>query len=598
MKKPSAMVVLTLSLTLGLAACGGGGGGGGTAPTAPSLALTLQATKTFRFTWTDVTGETEYRLLEDPDGTSGFTQVVSLAADATTHELIAFLPARINARYLLQACNSAGCSDSLPVTVSGGLVDAVGYFKASNTNANDRFGDSLALSADGTILAVGAVGEDSNATGVNGPQSDNSAANSGAVHVFSRSGATWSQQAYIKASNTDVFDFFGEAVALSADGTTLVVGASGESSNATGVDGPQADNSAANSGAVYVFSRSGATWSQQTYVKASNTDAGDRFGEAVALSADGATLAVGAVGEASNATGIDGLQADNAATQSGAVYVFSRSGTTWSQQAYVKASNTDADDRFGISLALSADGATLAVGAVGEASNATGIDGLQADNAATQSGAVYVFSRSGSAWAQQTYVKASNTGAGDRFGISLALSADGTTLAVGASDEDSSTTGINGLQGDNAAIQSGAVYVFSRSRGAWSQQAYVKASNTDVDDDFGISLALSADGATLAVGARLEDSNALGLNGLEADNTAVNSGAVYVFSRSGAAWTQQAYVKASNTDAGDRFGEAVALSADGATLAVGAVGEASNATGIDGPEADNSEIESGAVYVY
>ena len=529
MKKPSAMVVLTLSLTLGLAACGGGGGGGGTAPTAPSLALTLQATKTFRFTWTDVTGETEYRLLEDPDGTSGFTQVVSLAADATTHELIAFLPARINARYLLQACNSAGCSDSLPVTVSGGLVDAVGYFKASNTNANDRFGDSLALSADGTILAVGAVGEDSNATGVNGPQSDNSAANSGAVHVFSRSGATWSQQAYIKASNTDVFDFFGEAVALSADGTTLVVGASGESSNATGVDGPQADNSAANSGAVYVFSRSGATWSQQTYVKASNTDAGDRFGEAVALSADGATLAVGAVGEASNATGIDGLQADNAATQSGAVYVFSRSG---------------------------------------------------------------------SAWAQQTYVKASNTGAGDRFGISLALSADGTTLAVGASDEDSSTTGINGLQGDNAAIQSGAVYVFSRSRGAWSQQAYVKASNTDVDDDFGISLALSADGATLAVGARLEDSNALGLNGLEADNTAVNSGAVYVFSRSGAAWTQQAYVKASNTDAGDRFGEAVALSADGTTLAVGAVGEASNATGIDGPEADNSEIESGAVYVY
>jgi hypothetical protein len=141
---------------------------------------------------------------------------------------------------------------------------------------------------------------------------------------------------------------------------------------------------------VYVFSRSGSTWSQQAYVKASNTGADDSFGYSVALSADGNTLAVGATGEDSNAIGIGGDQTNNSAGQSGAVYVFSRSGSTWSQQAYVKASNTGADDGFGYSVALSADGNTLAVGATGEESNATGIGGDQTNNSAS-AGAVYLY---------------------------------------------------------------------------------------------------------------------------------------------------------------------------------------------------------------
>ncbi|MEB2347675.1 MAG: integrin, partial [Comamonadaceae bacterium] len=145
------------------------------------------------------------------------------------------------------------------------------------------------------------------------------------------------------------------------------------------------------SGAVYIFTRSGSTWSQQAYVKASNTGADDEFGASLALSADGGTLAVGAFGEKSNATGIDGDQANNSAAYSGAVYVFTRSGSTWSQQAYVKASNTDADDYFGRRLALSADGSTLAVGAYLEDSNATGIGGDQANNSAGSSGAVYLY---------------------------------------------------------------------------------------------------------------------------------------------------------------------------------------------------------------
>ena len=100
---------------------------------------------------------------------------------------------------------------------------------------------------------------------------------------------------------------------------------------------------------------------------------------------------MGTNSEDSNATGVNGNQADNSASDSGAVYVFTRSGSSWSQQAYVKASNTEANDNFGISVALSADGNTLAVGAYGEDSNATGINGNQADNSASSSGAVYVY---------------------------------------------------------------------------------------------------------------------------------------------------------------------------------------------------------------
>ena len=198
----------------------------------------------------------------------------------------------------------------------GSVLDQVVYSKASNTGVNDRFGYSVALSGD--TLAVGAYGEDSAATGVNGNQADDSASFAGAVYVFVRSGTTWTQQAYVKASNTGAFDYFGTSVALSGD--TLAVGAPFEDNAATGVNGNQADDSANSAGAVYVFVRSGATWMQQAYVKASNTGADDSFGSRVALSGD--TLAVGALLEDSAATGVNGNQGDNSASEAGAVYVF------------------------------------------------------------------------------------------------------------------------------------------------------------------------------------------------------------------------------------------------------------------------------------
>ncbi len=503
-------------------------------------------------------------------------------------------------------CQAGACTGGNPVTCALGAscsagscnYDPIAYVKASNTGAFDFFGISVALSADGNTLAVGASQEGSNATGINGNQNNNSTDGAGAVYVFTRSGGVWSQEAYIKASNPGALHNFGISVALSANGDTLAVGAFAEGSNATGINGNQNDNSAAGAGAVYVFTRGGGLWSQQAYVKASNTGANDSFGYSVALSADGNTLAVGARVEGSSATGINGNQNDNSFPTAGAVYVFTRSGGVWSQEAYIKASNTDASDFFGWSVALSADGATLAVGAVGEASSATGINGNQNDNSLSFAGAAYLFTRGGGVWSQQAYVKASNTGASDAFGNSVALSADGNTLAVGARVEDSNATGINGNQNDNSASDAGAVYLFTRGGGVWSQQAYVKASNTGASDNFGYSVALSADGNTLAIGAQLEASNATGINGNQNNNSADSAGAVYMLARSGGAWSQEAYIKASNTGANDSFGYSVALSADGDTLAVGAYGEASNATGINGNQNNNSADSAGAVYVY
>ncbi len=196
---------------------------------------------------------------------------------------------------------------------------------------------------------------------------------------------TPTQQVYLKASNTGASDQFGYSVAVSGD--TVVVGAYNEDSNATGVDGNGADNSASVSGAAYVFTRSGEVWSQQAYLKASNTEVGDQFGYSVAISGD--TIVVGAWNEDSNATGVDGNGADNSASQSGAAYIFTRSGGVWSQQAYLKASNTEADDWFG-SVAISGD--TIVVGSYNEDSNSTGVNGNQGNNSAAESGAAYISS--------------------------------------------------------------------------------------------------------------------------------------------------------------------------------------------------------------
>jgi hypothetical protein len=402
---------------------------------------------------------------------------------------------------------------------------------------------------------------------------------------------------YVKASNTNAGDNFGKKVALSADGNTLVVGAPGEDSNGSSAS----DNSAIDSGAVYVYTRSANVWVQQAYIKAATVGAGDGFGASVALSADGNTLAVGADLEDSAATGINGNESDKSAVDSGAAYVFTRTGTAWSQQAYVKASNTDAGDNYGVSIALSSDGNTMVVGAWFEDGGASGINGDATSNSTTDAGAAYVYTRTGSTWSQQAYVKASNPGTTDGFGHRVALSADGSTLAVTAVWEDSGSPGINGNQLDESAFNAGAAYVYTRSGSTWSQEAYVKASNPGPEDTFGASVALSADGNTMAIGADLEKSSATGVGGDQLNDNTRFSGAVYVYTRIGTSWSQEAYVKATNTGIDDTFGFSVALSSDGNAMAVGAFRESSAAKGINDTiigQADNSAADAGAVYTY
>ena len=497
------------------------------------------------------------------------------------------------------ASDSVVVEARLPSSVGGALQ---AYVKPSNMTFPQllNFGQSVAV--DGDTLVVGAV-EPSCATGVNGNQTDSSCPGAGAVYVFTRTGETWSQQAYLKASNTQAGDNFGTSVSLSGD--TLAVGAPGESSCASGVNGNQADNGCFSAGAVYVFTRTGSTWTQQAYVKASNADVGlNFFGRAVALS--GNTLAVGAPAEQSCATGINGNQADNTCFGSGAVYVFTRSNDVWTQEAYVKASNNHVGAaEFGNHLAL--DGDTLAVGWMFEGSCSTGINGDQFSNSCTSAGAVYVFTRTAGVWTQQAYVKASNTSAGDEFGISVALKDD--TLIVGARGEASCATGINGNQTDEGCRGAGAVYIFTRANNLWSQVAYVKSihAGTQGSSVFGVNLAF--DGTTLAV-AGLDSNCAKGFNPSLGSNDCFASGAVYLFTRTATSWAQRAYVKASNPDGWDFFGS-LGLAIAGNTLAVGATSEDSCATGINGNQNDNScgldpnpdssnpfLVGSGAVYVY
>lgn len=485
----------------------------------------------------------------------------------------------------------------------------VTYLKASNARADAKLGFGSALtgrtmvmSRDGNTLVVSAPDETSAAKGVNGNQKDDTAGGAGAVYVFTRNGGRWAQEAYIKASNTDQYDSFGFSVALSANGNTLAVTATREDSSARGINGNQGDNSAEDSGAAYVFTRTRGRWTQQAYVKSSNSDAGDQFGWSVTLSDDGNVMVVGAPTEQSNARGVNGNQADNSSANAGAAYVFTRSGSTWAQQAYLKGAQTDPGDLFGFAAELSGDGATLAISAYDEDGGVAGVNGNEADNSRGGSGCAYIFVRDGASWKQTTYLKESNLDhPQDAFGSALALSGDGRTLAVDAPDEDGLVGGINGPQysgKENQDTSNGAIYVFVNTNGTWAQQAYIKSSNPHPNDLFGIRLSISTNGNVLVASSMLQAGGGRGVNANQQDFSAEESGAVYVFTRTGSTWTQRAYLKAPNSDAYDNFGSGVALSGDGNTLAVAASGEDGGSTGIGGNMTDNSLRASGAVFVY
>lgn len=313
----------------------------------------------------------------------------------------------------------------------------------------------------------------------------------------------------LKASNP-AGDFFGGAVAVSGD--IIVVGASQEDSSATGVNGNQYVDAAENSGAAYVFVRNDWAWRQEAYLKAFNSRAGDQFGRAVAVS--GETVVVGAPFE-------DGSHWTY--QDSGAAHVFVRDGTNWLVRDYLKAAYVDGFDTFGWSVALSGD--TLVVGAPGEASDFRGVNLGQGNNSAPGAGAGFVFVRSGPVWKQQAYLKASNADTGHSLGSAVAAAGD--WVVLGAPRERSSATGVNGNPMDSSMPNAGAAYAFVRAGTNWSQQAYLKASNTTPNNHFGFSVGAAGD--TAVMGAYLENSLATGINGVQTTGDAPTSGAAYVF---------------------------------------------------------------------
>jgi FG-GAP repeat protein len=360
---------------------------------------------------------------------------------------------------------------------------------ATGETGNGDLGWSVALSADGNTALVAAPSDDSN---------------KGAAFVFTRSGTTWAQQAKL-ANPTGMTGAanFGTAVALSADGNTALVGGSFDG----GVPNVY--------GAAWVFTRSGTTWTQQGGKLQPNDETGaGQFGLAAALSSDGNTAAIGGVQDNSNA---------------GAGWIFTRSGSTWTQQgSKLTGAGGVGEAFFGRSASLSGDGNTVVFGGPGDNSSA---------------GAAWVFTRSGSTWTAQGGKLLPNDAVGaPEFGSAISMSSDGTTMLV-AGGADGNPRGL------------GAAWVFTRSGTTWTQQGSKLRPNDEVGNGFFGFGSLSSDG-NIAVIAGVVDNN--------------NVGAAWIFARSGGVWTQRgSKLTGSGATGAPEMGDGTALSADGMTALIG-----------------------------
>jgi hypothetical protein len=427
-----------------------------------------------------------------------FGYSVALSADGNT--------ALIGARYAIPNNNEAGGAwvftrSGSTWTQQGGKLNGTGHAGETLFDhiGEGEFGYSVALSADGDTALIGAPADNGGAGVLSAYKGI------GAAWVFTRSGSTWTQQGEKLTGGGETGEGgFGHSVALSADGNTALIG------------GPR-DNGTR--GAAWVFTRSGSAWTQQGGKLVGTSESG--FGEAgtsVALSADGNTALVG------------GPVGSNIEPGGGA-WVFTRTGSTWTQQGgKLTGTGETGDDEFGYSVSLSADGNTALIGGPG-------------DNSTT--GAAWVFTRAGATWTQQgeTLTGGGEIGEG-KFGSSVALSGDGSTALIGG-------------PGDNGG--KGAAWVFTWTGSTWAQQGEKLTGTGETGEgEFGASVALSTDGNTVMIG------------GPE-DNTA--TGAVWVFTRSGGVWSQQGPKLTGGEEGNSQFGVLVALSADGNTALIGGPGD-------------------------
>ena len=459
------------------------------------------------------------------------------------------------------ATSGDGASMTYTVEIVRGDIT---YFKHESPSPGDAYGWSVSL--DGDTLVVGILSDDSPSAA---EPEGSGLTDSGAVYVYRRSAAGWAQEAYLKASNAAMGDQFGHSVAVSGD--LLAVGSNARDSAA---------------GGVYVFRRTGSSWSELQILAHPFPEAFDRFGEELAL--DGDALLVGCRLDDS---GTSAEVSATAESNAGAVFAYRLNGAgTFMANGVLKPHNPGMDDEFGTRLDLFGDLAV--VGAPYEDTNAEGVRGDDVDNDDLgNSGAAYVFRYTAGAWQQVAFLKAVDPDLNDDFGRDVAIT--DRFVAVGAPFERSNARGVGGDSMNDDLQKAGAVYVYRWSSGNLLAPVYIKSFNGDVDDEFGRDLDL--DGDLLVVGAYREASNATGLDGAATDNSIVSAGAAYEFRFTGSTWTEGSYIKPLYTAMDFQFGRAIAISRG--VAAISARGDGTNATGVDGTP-DGAVGRSGAVYMY
>lgn len=329
------------------------------------------------------------------------------------------------------AATASGAGAAYVYVLSGGAWTLQQKLTANDGEADDAFGSYVAISGDTAV--VGAFGD---RVGTN--------VNQGSAYVFFRTGTTWALQQKLTVADGATNDYFGRAVAIAGD--TIVVGSS-SADTLTNID----------QGAAYVFLRTGTTWAQQAKLLAADGASTDYFGDSVAISGD--TVVVGATEDATGAN-----------VQQGSAYVFTRTGTAWTQQAKLTAADGTAFDYFGFSVAL--DGNTAVIGT------------LQDVGANFQQGSAYIFVRSGSTWTQQQKLLAADGAANDSFGNSVFILGD--TVMLGAAGD---TNGANTRQGS--------AYVYTRSGTTWTQSQKLVAADGTADDSFGAGVAFTQNAAVI-----------------------------------------------------------------------------------------------------
>lgn len=500
---------------------------------------------------------------------------VSITDERVTSGLEVTRPVQFGESVLQVRVAAGDKSREYALTVKRG---AAAYLKASNPRSLASFGDAVAVSEDGNTLAVGAPGDLSCSSGINGDQTDAGCDFAGAAYVFVRVDGAWLQQAYVKASNAPSAQLFGSALAIGAEGNKLFVGAPGEKSCSLDQD----DDDCSSAGAVYAFERDpSGQWRQFAYLKATNPARASRFGSALAVSDDASTIAVGAPQADSCPPGDD-------CPGSGAVHVFQLNGDTFSQTRLTPA-HPGSLDLFGSALALNGSGSTLVVGAPGN-NSCEELDVAGAEQSCVASGAVHVFDRVEGSWSQSKFLRADPVVGHANFGASVAVSGNNDVVAVGAPCPEAD---IPFRECDDG----GAVHVFRRPLGFWIESPTLRASTTELKA-VGSSVQVNHDGSLIAVAAPKEE----GCSTFpETDATVLgceDAGGVYLLATEQQAWSRFMYLKATNTEAKDGFGSALALARDGAMVVVGAPREDSSEAGPGADPQNNGSSGSGAAFVF